>query len=102
MIQIEYRVRRDDRAGFLDAIARLAEERRRDGAFVSGVMEDASEPERIVEWFMVESWAEHLRQHQRVSHSDADLQRATRRYHIGPDDPAVTHLLGLDPPARKV
>lgn len=102
MIQIEYRVRRDDRAAFLDAIARLAEERRRDGAFASGVMEDAGDPERVVEWFMVESWAEHLRQHQRVSHADADLQRATRRYHIGPEDPVVTHLLGLDPPVRKV
>jgi MFS family permease len=96
MIQIEYRVRREDRAAFLDAIALLAEERRRDGAFASGVTEDASDPERIVEWFMVESWAEHLRQHKRVSHADADLQQATRRFHAGPDAPVVRHLLGLD------
>lgn len=99
MIQIEYRVRVEDRAGFLAAIARLADERRRDGAYACGVTEDANDPEQIVEWFMVESWAEHLRQHKRVSYADADLQQATRCFHVGPDVPAVRHLLGLD---RKV
>jgi pimeloyl-ACP methyl ester carboxylesterase len=38
------------------------------------VTEHTSEPERLMEWFLVESWAEHLRQHHRVSHADADLQ----------------------------
>lgn len=95
MVTIEYRVARENRAAFLAAMARLAPERRRDGAFAWGVSEDAADPERIVEWFMVESWAEHLRQHRRVSQADADVQNALARFHAGPDGPIVRHLLGL-------
>ncbi len=94
-ITIEYRIARENRAAFMAAISRLAPERRRDGAFAWGVSEDAASPERIVEWFMVESWAEHLRQHKRVSQADADLQAEVVRFHTGPVPPIVTHLLGL-------
>lgn len=94
-ITIEYRIARENRAAFLAAIARLAPERRRDGAFSWGVSEDAADPERIVEWFMVESWAEHLRQHRRVSQADADIQAEVARFHAGPEAPIVRHLLGL-------
>jgi hypothetical protein len=44
----------------------------------------------------VESWAEHLRQHHRVSKADADVQREMTRYHIGPAAPVVRHFLTLD------
>lgn len=94
-ITIEYRIARENRVAFLAAIARLAPERRRDGAFAWGVSEDAADPERILEWFMVESWAEHLRQHKRVSQADADIQTEVARFHAGPGAPIVTHLLGL-------
>ena len=97
MVQIEYRVRREDRNAFLSAVTHLAHERRRDGAYAWGIMEHSGEPERVVEWFLVESWAEHLRQHQRVSKADADVQEAVARYHQGPDRPVVHHFLGLDP-----
>jgi hypothetical protein len=52
-----------------------------------------------VEWFMVESWAEHLRQHHRVSNADADQQRALHRFHTGPEAPVVRHFLTV-PPGR--
>jgi predicted MFS family arabinose efflux permease/quinol monooxygenase YgiN len=101
-ITIEYRVAPENRAAFLAAIARLAPERRRDGAFSWGVSEDAADPERIVEWFMVESWAEHLRQHKRVSQADADLQAEVARFHAGAEKPVVRHLLGLTAEANGV
>ncbi len=100
LILIEYRVRQTDHAAFLHALDRLSAERRRDGAYSWGVTEDAADPERILEWFMVESWAEHLRQHKRVSHSDADLQRDVVRYHAGPEKPRVQHFLALDSRSR--
>ncbi|WP_051512794.1 MFS transporter [Skermanella stibiiresistens] len=96
MILVEYRIRAEDRAPFLEALNRLAGERRRDGAYGWGVTEDTADPERIMEWFMVESWAEHLRQHRRVSNADADLQRETTRYHIGPEKPVVQHFVALE------
>lgn len=96
LVLVEYRVRKEDRPAFLHAVKGLSEERRRDGAYGWGITEDASEPERVMEWFMVESWAEHLRQHQRVSHADADLQREVMKFHIGPGLPVVRHFLAMD------
>ncbi|WP_025140414.1 MFS transporter [Achromobacter sp. DH1f] len=95
MVQVEYRIRQEDRPAFLDAMQRLSQERLRDGAYAWGVVEHTNDPQRVVEWFFVESWAEHLRQHHRVSHADADLQAETLRFHIGPDKPEVHHFLAL-------
>lgn len=101
MVQIEYQVPVADQAAFLQVLQRLSEGRRRDGAYLWGVNEDAADPEQIVEWFLVESWAEHLRQHHRVSKADADLQREAIAYHRGPHPPAVRHLLAARPGATK-
>jgi MFS family permease len=95
LIQIEYRVRSQDRPPFIQALKRLSAERRRDGAYAWGIVEHTKEPELLMEWFLVESWAEHLRQHHRVSQSDADLQGELLKFHIGPDKPVVHHYLSL-------
>ncbi|MBB3769890.1 MFS family permease [Angulomicrobium tetraedrale] len=95
LILIEYRVAKADRDAFLTALRQLSDSRRRDGAYSWGVMEDAAEPELITEWFMVESWAEHLRQHRRVSHADADVQQEVRRFHLLEEGPIVRHLLAV-------
>ncbi|HEY9270753.1 MFS transporter [Achromobacter sp.] len=95
LVQVEYRIRQEDRPAFLDAMKRLSQERLRDGAYAWGVVEHTGDPQRVVEWFFVESWAEHLRQHHRVSHADADLQTEALRFHMGPDRPEVHHFLAL-------
>ena len=99
MVQIEYQVPVDQQAAFLHVLHRLSEGRRRDGAYLWGVTEDAADPERIIEWFLVESWAEHMRQHHRVSKADAHLQREAVAFHRGPSPPAVRHLLSVTPGA---
>ncbi len=98
MVSVTYRIPVERRGPFLAALARFGEERRRDGAYAWGVAEDAADPERIVEWFFVESWAEHLRQHRRVSKADADVQAELLSFHAGASAPEVTHLLGLSLP----
>jgi len=81
---------------FFRCLKRLSPARRRDGAYGWGITEDAADSERIVEWFLVESWAEHLRQHHRLSNADADIQRETKQFHIGPNTPVVRHFLALE------
>lgn len=98
MILIEYRVAAESRDDFLRAVHGLSEERLRDGAFNWGVMEDPAAPELLTEWFLVESWAEHMRQHRRVPNADADLQRGVTSFHIGTEPPRVRHLLGVGRP----
>ena len=95
LILVEYRIDPADRAAFLRALERLSAERRRDGAYAWGVTEDASRPGLMLEWFQVESWAEHLRQHKRVSKADADVQEEALRFHRGPERPSVRHLLAV-------
>jgi MFS family permease len=97
LVTVEYRVRKEDQAAFLHGLNPISAERRRDGAYAWGVAEDSADPERIVEWFMVESWAEHMRQHRRVSKADADVQAQVRRFHIGVNAPKVQHFLALRP-----
>lgn len=98
LILIEYTVDSHNRRAFLRALDGLSHERRRDGAYGWGVTEDSADPEKIVEWFMVESWAEHLRQHKRVSQADADLQGQVLAYHRGPERPVVRHFLTINRP----
>jgi MFS family permease len=66
---------------FLVALAKLARERRRDGAYRWGVFEGAAADGRLVETFLVESWLEHLHQHERVTNEDRMLQDAVHRFH---------------------
>ncbi|MFG1464163.1 MFS transporter [Xanthobacter sp. DSM 24535] len=100
LILIEYRIARTERDGFLAALERLSQARRRDGAYDWGVTEDAADPELIVEWFLVDSWAEHLRQHRRASHSDADIQEEVRKFHLLEQGPVVRHFLAVEPRHR--
>jgi hypothetical protein len=70
----------------------LAAERRRDGAFAWEVYEDLSQQGHFVETFMLDSWIEHLRQHERVTHADRELQDRVNRYQVD-GAPKVTHLI---------
>lgn len=96
MVTVEYRIRPEDRASFVEILNRLEQGRRSDGAYAWGLSEDAEDPERVLEWFFVESWAEHLRQHRRVSKASADVQQEARQLHRGEHPPKVSHYLGID------
>jgi hypothetical protein len=51
----------------LKAMMELEGERRRDGAFAWNIFEDLAQKGRFVETFMLDSWLEDLRQHERVT-----------------------------------
>jgi MFS family permease len=94
-VQVEYRVTPERQAAFRAAISPLGEIRRRDGAIAWGVFADAEDPARVVEWFVLASWAEHLRQHGRVTVADQAVQEGVNALHEEPAPPRVTHLIGL-------
>jgi hypothetical protein len=103
MITIEYRVLAENVGNFERAIEALGVTRRRDGAYAWGVFQDTDSPERFIEYFIVESWVQHMRQHERVSKADETLQAAVRALHLGPEPPKVSHLvsIGQMPPAAE-
>ena len=91
LVTIDYRVDAESRDAFLEALHRLSRQRRRDGAFAWGLFESTAEPGRFVETFLVESWLEHRRQHERVTQADRQLQDEVQRLIRG--EPAVTHFI---------
>jgi predicted MFS family arabinose efflux permease len=95
LVTVEYRIRPQDRDAFLEAMVPLERERRRDGAYRWVIYEDAAEEGRMVETFLVESWMEHLRQHERVTQSDRLVQDAVQRFLMS-GVPKVTHYLAAE------
>jgi len=92
LVTIEYRIDQSNRAAFLAAIAKLANERRRDGAYAWGIFEDAADPGRYLETFLVESWLEHMRQHERITNADRLSQEAVQKFQLE-GAPKVTHFI---------
>jgi predicted MFS family arabinose efflux permease len=72
MVSSEYRPRPGQRAELLAALRDARFSRRRTGATGWCIWQDATDPDRIVEQFIVASWDEHLRQHERVTRRDAE------------------------------
>jgi len=96
LVTVEYRLAADkDRGAFLSAMGRLAHERRRDGAYAWDMFEDTAEKGLFLESFRVESWIEHLRQHQRVTHADRVLQEQIHGLLARPT--VVRHLITVEP-----
>jgi MFS family permease len=96
MVLVEYRIDPRRAADFTAAMQRLAEERRRDGAYHWALMRDTADPARYTEYFLVASWVEHEHQHARVTRAGAEVQEAARAFHLGPQPPVVRHLLATD------
>ena len=96
LVMIEYDIDPKKRTEFAMAMRRLGRIRLRDGAIRWGIFQDAASPHRHVESFMVESWAEHLRQHDRATLADREVEEQAKRFHRGPNSPAVTHWLASE------
>lgn len=100
LVSVDYRLASENhRSAFLAAAQRLDHARRRDGAYAWGMFEDTAEQGRFMETFMVESWVEHLRQHQRVTHADQVLQEQIHRLLRQPS--VVRHLVAVEPQGER-
>ena len=71
LVTVEYIVAPEDRDAFAAALAANAHIRRRDGAIYWHHFIDTADPRRHLEVFVVESWLEHMRQHERVTRADS-------------------------------
>ena len=93
LVMVEYRIDPKQARDFTLAMQDVRQLRLRDGAFRSGLYRDSADPGRYVETFVVESWAEHLRQHERVTVSDRIAEDRARAFHIDDAPPGVSHYI---------
>lgn len=93
LVTVEYRVPKENREAFSAAIGALARVRRRDGAIDWSCYTDTADPERRLEAFLVESWAEHLRQHERMTNADREHEDRVRKLVTIGTEPVVRHFI---------
>jgi MFS family permease len=91
LVTVGYAVIREREAEFVEAIHQYGRIRRRDGAYRWGIYRDTEVADRYLEIFLVHSWAEHLRQHERQTQADGELERRLYGYIAG--EPEVRHLI---------
>jgi MFS family permease len=91
LITIKYSVIREHEAEFVKAIYQYGRIRRRDGAYRWGIYRDTEIADIYLEIFLVNSWAEHLRQHARQTRADEELEQLLYSYVSG--QPEVHHLI---------
>jgi MFS family permease len=96
LVLIRYRIDPARAEEFATAMRAMRRVRRRDGAYRWGVFEDVADPGCFVETYVVRSWAEHLRQHERFTAEDLSVRDRVRLFHIGEDPPAVSHFIHPD------
>ncbi len=94
LVTIEYSAVAEQESKFVKAMHQYARIRRRDGAYRWGIYRDVEAANRFVEIFLVHSWAEHLRQHERQTKADRELEQ--RVYSCVAGEPKVRHLLYAD------
>jgi MFS family permease len=93
LVTVEYVIDPAQAAEFARAMQALRVIRLRDGALRWGLWADTTTPGRYLESFVVESWLEHLRQHERITAADRLQQALAHGFHRGPEPPRVTHYV---------
>ena len=92
-VEVIYRVRPEAMAAFLDQAAQLRVPRQRDGATFWRLYRDLDDRQRCVERFIVRSWADYLRQRERRTLADRELEASLRDHLVESSEVEVRHYL---------
>lgn len=91
LVTVEYHIDPKDHFEFLAAIEEVGRERKRDGAYAWGVFENVGAEGVFLEAFLVESWLEHMHQHERVTNADRLFEDRVLGLLVAPS--RVSHLI---------
>ncbi len=93
MVTVDYRI---DPARAVDFAAVMRESRANRlqlGALSWGLFHDTADPGHYIEYYLDESWADHLRRFDRFTAADADLRDRRYAFHIGDGAPKVSRYI---------
>jgi MFS family permease/quinol monooxygenase YgiN len=93
LVQIEYKIDPSKLQEFTKAMQDLSTIRKRDGAFYWGLFRHDKNENVFVESFLVDSWVEHLRQHERMTVADRFIEERAKTFHIDEKPPNVSHFI---------
>jgi hypothetical protein len=92
-VSVEYVVKAEHYAEFTKAIHQLRGVRLRDGAIRWGIYRDATDPERLNETFLMESWLDYLRSRERVTAEDAAIRDRVYAMNESGERPKVSYQI---------
>ncbi len=93
MVQVRYVVPTERAEEFARHMRELRASRRRGRGYSWTLMRDVAEPDTFVETWFEQSWAQHLRHHERVSGEDRAMQERIAALHARDVPPQVRHFL---------
>jgi hypothetical protein len=93
LVTVEYRVPTERAGEFIAAMEPMRRFRLREGAIHYGFYRDLADPDRYLETFVVPSWAEHLRQHARVTMDDQATEEHAFAFLQPGTAPVSAHLI---------
>jgi quinol monooxygenase YgiN len=93
MVTVQYVIDPARTQEFLAVMQESRVNRLQKGALSWGLFQDTERPGRFVEYFLDESWADHLRRFERFTAADAELRERRHRFHTGDEPPKVTRYV---------
>ena len=96
LVTVSYRVPADRQREFVTMMRRVERDRRRGGASQWGLFRDLADTDLLLETFVVDTWAEHVRQHQRRTVTADVMMQEAREFVTG--DVTVAHLVSAYAP----
>jgi MFS family permease len=93
MVTIEYKVDTGRVNEFLEVMFETRRERLRKGALSWGLFHDVSEPAHYLEYYLDDSWVDHLRRFERYTATDAGLRERRLSFHVGDAAPRVSRYV---------
>lgn len=97
---IEYRIDPARAEEFREVMQQSRSSRLRQGALSWELFRDTNDPGRFLEYFVDESWVEHLRRFDRVTAADVALRARRLAFHLGDQPPVVTRCIA-EPVGRR-
>jgi MFS family permease len=92
-VELIYRVRPEASDAFLRQAVLLKATRRRDGASFWRLYRDLGDRQRCVERFIVQSWGDYLRQRERMTLADRQLEAGLREHLVEASDVETRHYI---------
>ena len=93
IVEIDYRVDTDKARDFYAAVQKLRSARLRSGAFGWSVARDIADPELWTEHYHCPTWGDYLRQRDRMTISDRQVEDAANMFHEGSNEGRVRRRL---------
>jgi len=100
LVVVEYHIDPKRSPEFTDSMRSLKTIRRRDGAIRWNLFHDLTDPGHYIESYIVESWGEHLRQHERITVADREIEKNVFSFHLDGKTPKAMHFLAESLQAR--